>query len=305
MRALSPLCVCALLLLGGACGVGGSEAGSGEGRVSVVASVYPLEFVLERVGGDAIQVEGLTATGVEPHDLELSSSQIVDLVEADLVVYVGGGFQPALEDALQDVESARQLDVLAGRDLIQGAEGHGHEEDEAHAEGEEDPHVWLDPSLLAAITEEVGTRLAELDPTRAATYETNAEALSEELIGLDGDFETGLAHCKSREFVTSHAAFGYLASRYGLEQVSVSGIDPEAEPSPQRLAEVARFVDEHDVRVIFFEELAPADLAETLARETGATTDVLATLETAPEEGDYVDAMRSNLERLRGALGCE
>jgi zinc transport system substrate-binding protein len=300
-RSLSALSAFALLLA--ACG-GGSE-GSAAGRgLAVVASVYPLEFVLGRLGGEAIDLEGLTATGVEPHDLELSSAQVVDLVEADLVVYVGGGFQPAVEDALQDIEGAGKLDVLAGEHVIQEDGAHGHEEGEMHGEGV-DPHVWLDPFLLAEISERVALRLAELDPANAAAYGANADTLRKDLIELDRDLQSGLARCDSREFVTSHAAFGYLAGRYDLEQISVSGIDPEAEPSPQRIGEIADFVADHDVKVIFFEELAPPDLAETLARETGATTDVLATLETAPESGDYLDVMRSNLDRLRKALDCE
>lgn len=293
----------------GACG--GTAASPTDDAIDVVASFYPLGFVAERVGGPGVRIGSLTAPGVEPHDLELSSSQIRDVVDADLVVYVGRGFQPAVDEVLTDLDDVVRLDVLEGRELLDGTETHpdeaGTEED--HPVDDEDPHaadphVWLDPTLMASIGEDVATSLGEIDPANAERYEDNAAALRKELLALDRDMETGLRTCRSREFVTSHAAFGYLAARYDLEQVSVSGIDPEAEPSPQRLAEVARFVADNDVGVIFFEELAPPDVAEALARETGAETAVLSPLESPPRSGDYLDEMRRNLQRLQDALDC-
>jgi zinc transport system substrate-binding protein len=273
---------------------GQGRSGGDQGRPQIIAAFYPLQFVAQEVGGSAIEVESLTPSGVEPHDLELSAGQIRDLRDADLVVFLGGGFQPAVEDALEGLDTARQYDALAGRDLLQSEEG----------EGLADPHVWLDPSILGSIAKEMATRLSKLDPGEADRFSDNAARLQDSLRRLDQEYSAGLAHCRSREIVTSHEAFGYLATRYDLEQVSISGIDPEAEPTPGRLAEVASFVREHHVTTIFFEELAPPDLAETLARETGARTDVLSPLETPPEDGDYPSEMRVNLRRLETALAC-
>ena len=275
-----------------------AATGAGSQRQRVVAAFYPLQFVAERVGGGAATVESLTPSGVEPHDLELSSSQVRDLAEADLVVYLGQGFQPAVEDALGSLDESRQIDALDGLQLRDGSDA---------TEGEEavDPHVWLDPTLMERIVDRVAEVLTKIDPDKAANFDANARALDQQLEQLDYEYQQGLASCGSNAIVTSHAAFGYLAGRYGLEQVSVAGIDPEAEPSPQRLAEVVRYVNEHDVKTVFFEELAPRDVAETLARETGATTEILSPLETEPEHGDYLDAMRSNLAKLQKALGCE
>jgi zinc transport system substrate-binding protein len=303
MRRLGLFLLLPLLLA--SCGGGGAGGSEDEG-VKVVASFYPLAFVGERVGGNEVDVKSLTPAGVEPHDLELSSSQIMELLDADLVLYVGQGFQPAVEDALEQAD-VPSYDALQGQDLMEGAEDeHGHEEEEEADEDEHasDPHVWLDPSILAGIGREVAARLADLDPAHASAFESNASAFEDELIELDNAYVRGLEECSRREFVVSHEAFGYLAARYDLEQIGVAGIDPEAEPSPQRLAEVARFVADHDVRVIFFEELASPDLAQTLARETGAEVDVLSPLETQPESGGYIDEMERNLERLRSALDC-
>jgi zinc transport system substrate-binding protein len=285
------------------CGTGRSKPGGDGGKPAVVAAFYPLEFAVEVVGDDLVEVENLTAAGVEPHDLELSADQVRTLSDADLVVFVGGDFQPALEDAISGFDETRTLDVLGGKDLLQEVEGDEHAGEEERAPTA-DPHVWLDPSIMAAIVDQISTRLARTDPAHAETYETNAEEFKSRLTDLDNDFSESLGTCRSRDIVTSHAAFGYLAARYDLNQISISGIDPEAEPSPGRLAEVARYVQEHDVSTIFFEELVSPEVAETIAAETGATTAMLSPLESEPETGDYVDAMRANLSTLTEALDC-
>lgn len=255
----------------------------------MVAAFYPLVFAAEGVGGTFVHVDNLTAPGVEPHDLELSADQVRALSNADLVIYLGGGFQPALEDFVSGLDATRKLDVLEGLELT----------------GDDDPHVWLDPTIMAGIVQRVAARLTDIDPHHTTTYERNGSQLARELAGLDELFAARLARCATRDIVTSHAAFGYMAERYDLEQISISGIDPEAEPSPGRLAEVARFVRDHDVETIFFEELVSPDVAETIAEEAGAETAMLSPLESAPASGDYSDAMKANLAALIEALGCE
>jgi zinc transport system substrate-binding protein len=116
--------------------------------------------------------------------------------------------------------------------------------------------------------------------------------------------QAGLGNCAVDTLVTSHDAFGYLAAAYGLEQVAVAGLSPEDEASPRRLAEVAAQAEAAGVTTIFFEESVSPKVAESLAREVGATATVLSPLELAPESGDYLSAMRDNLQRLRTALGC-
>lgn len=288
----------AVALVANACGSGRSQPAGNAGKPMVVAAFYPLAFAVGLVGGEHIRIEDLTGPGVEPHDLELSSDQVRSLADADLVVFLGRGFQPALEDVVSGFDRSRILDALEVGDLRQ-SEGQEHEGSGF------DPHVWLDPTIMAAIVDEVATRLAAIDPDRAATYEANAAGLNSRLIALDEDFSEALDACDSRDIVTSHAAFGHLAARYDLRQVGISGIDPEAEPSPGRLAEIARFVAEHDVSTIFFEELVAPDIAETIAAETGARTAMLSPLESKPAAGDYIDGMEANLVALTRALGCD
>jgi zinc transport system substrate-binding protein len=283
----------AFLLAAVACGTAGSSATAG---TTVVASFYPLAFVARAVGGDTIEVTNLTPPGVEPHDLELTPGQVADIAEADLVIYLGGGFQPAVEEAVASLE-VEVMDALATQQRLRDAPSPEDEE-------ESDPHVWLDPERTALIARAVGDRLTEIDPDNASTYRDNEARLAARLDELDADFREGLSDCDRNTIVTSHEAFGYMAAAYGLEQIGISGIDPEGEPSPQRLAEVAEFVERNGVTTIFFESLVPADIARTLADEVGVETSRLDPLEGPPEEGDYFTGMSANLKQLRAGLGC-
>lgn len=296
----------ALALTG--CGTDASDAAPSSAPaepLAVTVGFYPYEFVTQRVGGPDVTVTNLTKPGGEPHDLELTPAQVAGLSEADLVVY-SLGFQPAVDVAVEQQAADRALDVLSAVELIEGSHDEHAEEDE-HAGEEElegDPHVWLDPTRLAAIADAVADRLAELAPERAEDFQQRAQQLTGELEELDDDLRSGLASCERKEIVTSHDAFGYLADAYGLQQVSLAGLSPEDEASPNRLAEVARFAKANGVTTIFFEELVSPKVAESIAREVGAEAAALTPLEGPPETGDYVTAMRSNLEVLRTALSC-
>ncbi|HVM35105.1 MAG TPA: metal ABC transporter substrate-binding protein [Actinomycetota bacterium] len=257
---------------------------SGDGRPDVVAAFYPLAWAAEAVGGGDVVVTDLTPPGAEPHDLELTPGQVRQLAGASLVVYVGAGFQPAVEELAAD-RPAAALDVLA--------------------DGGNDPHVWLDPVAMTEIVEEIAARLAEKSPARATAIERRAERTRRDLRALHDDFTAGLRGCERREFVVSHDAFGHLAERYDLEQIAISGLDPEAEPAPGRIAEVADLARDRGVTTIFFETLVSPAVAETIAGEAGLETEMLDPLETEPQEGDYLDGMRANLAALRRALECE
>ena len=267
-------------------GCGGDS--SSEGR-TVVAAFYPLAFAAQEIGGDEIDVQSMTPPGVEPHDLELAGSDVRAIAAADLVLYLGEGFQPAIEDAI-DSTSAHAVDLL---DAVETREGG---EDEHGV----DPHVWLDPSRYAAIAARIGEELER---------RKDAERFAAELRTLDRDFRRGLSRCERDEIVTSHAAFGYLAERYGLRQVAITDVSPEAEPTPRELEDVIRQVRAVGATTVFFETLVSPRLAETVAREVGAKTAVLDPLEGLTEEelaagGDYFSVMRGNLATLREGLGC-
>jgi zinc transport system substrate-binding protein len=281
-RLLSVLCVVAVVS-----GCGGSSDATG--RPTVVASFYPLAWVAEHVAAPGTQVVDLAPAGAEPHDLELTPRDLETLQDADLVLYLGHGFQPAVERAVEG-RSGPSLDLLAKQRLRPGGE----------QGGTADPHVWLDPGRLAQMTTAVGGALHR----RQAAREVAAS-----LRALDREFRNGLAHCRQHEIVTSHAAFGYLADRYGLEQVALTGLSPEAEPSPQELERLVDDVRRTGATTVFSETLVSPRLAETIAREAGAATAVLDPIEGLTKEEvdggeDYLSRMRWNLATLRKALGC-
>ena len=278
-----------------------SPSGDPSGKLEVVTAFYPLEEAATKVGGDLVTVTDLTPPGVEPHDLELTPDQVQAIAEADVVFYLGGGFQPAVEDALADATGIT-VDVSAHLRTLPVPPG---ESDTLTA----DPHVWLDPELYRQIVQEVADSLSGLRPADRSTFQANASGDEASLRALDRDYRSGLAHCVRDEIVTSHAAFGYLAERYGLRQEPISGLQPDSEPTPQHLAELEALVGSEGVTTIFTEELVSPKVAETLAQETGTTTAVLDPLESlTPDEAaagaDYASLMRQNLSGLEAALGC-
>ncbi|MBU2669807.1 metal ABC transporter substrate-binding protein [Actinoplanes bogorensis] len=299
MRRLLSVLLLATALAG--CGDQSGQAG-GDGKFSIVTAFYPLQFLSERIGGDAVSVTNLTKPGAEPHDIELTPRQVGDVAGAGLAVYVRG-FQPAVDEAIGQEAKDRAFDAASVVTLLQAGAGDGHEHEEA--ESGQDPHVWLDPVRLATIADALAARLGEADPGNAAGYTSRALALHAELDTLNDEFARGLKTCERRELVTSHTAFAYLASRYDLHQVGITGISPEAEPSPQRLAAVAQEARGTGTTTIYFETLVSPAVAETLAREVGAKTAVLDPLEGLVDEtGDYFSVMRQNLAALSAGLGC-
>jgi zinc transport system substrate-binding protein len=297
----------AMVLTATACG-STTTAAAPVDKPEVLAAFYPLQWVTEQVGGPDITVRSLTAAGVEPHDLELGAQQIADLEDATLTVYIKG-VQPAVDEA---VAADRSFDAATAVTTIPAGE---HEEGEEHAEEEHaeeeaghdhevayDPHLWLDPSRFATVATKLGERLATADPAHAQGYKDRAAKAAASLTTLDQEFSKGLATCSTKTMITAHEAFGYLADRYRLKQVGIT-LDPETEPSPARIAEVAKLAKAEKVTTVFTEVLVSPKVAEVLAGEAGAKTAVLDPLESKPA-GDYLSAMRDNLQTLRTSLGC-
>jgi len=292
-------------------GCGGGSSISSEGT-SVVAGFYPFAYVAERVAGGHADVTNLTSPGAEPHDLELTPQQVAAVAAADVSVYEEG-FQPAVDAAVQESAEGSVLEVTQtiGRPERGEAPGHAghhaHGDEPAHTDLAGDPHIWQDPTKLADIATALAAKLAKADPDNAADYRRNADRLVADLRRLDRDFRRGLADCERRTFVTSHAAFGHLAQRYGLEMVPIAGLSPDIEPSPARLAELEQVVADEGVTTIFAETLASPALARTLAEEVGVRTAVLDPVEglsDATADEDYLSLMRSNLAALKRANGC-
>ncbi|WP_030157854.1 metal ABC transporter solute-binding protein, Zn/Mn family [Glycomyces sp. NRRL B-16210] len=351
---LSLLPIAGLVAAGALAACGSDPADDGE--INIVAAFYPLAYAAEQVGGEDITVTNLTPAGQEPHDLELSPSDLAAIEQADYVVYLAD-FIPELDAAIDQYAADKSLDVATavttlGYDSTEvfeddhtdehgedehGEDSHDHADDDhaddEHAEEDHaddtteedhadegghthddslegtDPHIWLDPTRYAQIGDAIADALASIDEANADDYTAAAEAFTAELTALDTEFTEGLASRTSSAVVTSHAAFGYLADRYDLTQVAISGLSPDQEPDTQRMAEVAHYVEDNAVTTIFFETLVSPDIAETLAAETGASTAVLNPLEGLTDAdieagADYFSVMRENLAALQTALGA-
>jgi zinc transport system substrate-binding protein len=274
-----------LLTVASAAGCGDSDdAGSGR---AIVAAFYPIAFAAQEIAPDA-DVANLTPAGAEPHDLELTAKDVEGVRDADLVLYLGSGFMPALEAAVGGDDNT--VDLLEGVSLLTDTGG----------ENTFDPHVWLDPMRYATIAERIGAELGE--PGAASTFVAELES-------LDDEFRRGLEACDRRTVVTSHAAFGYLADAYDLEQIALTGLSPDVEPSAKALQALVDDVEEQGATTVFFETLVSPDLAETVAREASARTAVLNPLEGLTEDevdagAVYFSVMREHLAALRAALGC-
>ncbi len=272
-------------------------------KMQVTTSFYPLYFFASQIGGEKVNVYNITPAGAEPHDYE-PTAQDMTHIDASKVLFLSGNSLEAWGEKIrQNIDTTRTRTVTVGEGLAT---------QQSSEDGKQvvDPHVWLNPVLAEKMVDKITMALTQADEQNAPYYEENSTALKQKLQNLDAEYRTGLMMCAQKSIVTSHAAFGYLASAYGLNQVAIAGISPDAEPSQKTLSDIANFVEKNNVHYIFFENLLSPKLAETLARETGAKTLVLDPLEGISEEDqrlgkDYFTVMQQNLKNLELALSCQ
>lgn len=275
------------------------------GTISVVVGFYPIDFAAQKVGGSHLTITDLTKPGVEPHDVELTPQQVAVIATADVVAYIPG-LAPAIDDAVLQNNPKAALDVTKGITRLSASSDGA---DTPCTSGMNcayvaDPHVWLDPLNEAQIGRNLTARFKQLLPARSADFTAGMASLNAAMQGLDTSYSAGLAHCESRTLVASHAAFGYLAHAYNLTQIGISGLNPDAEPSPARMAEVAALAKKHNVSTIYYERLVSPAVADTLAATLGLTTAVLDPLEGAPPRGNYTTQMQANLGTLITGQRC-
>lgn len=291
-------------------------------KLSVYTSFYPMYDFASKIGGDKINVVNMVPDGTEPHHWEPTAADIAGLEETSVFIYNGAGMEHWVEDILDSLHNDNLIAVEAskGLALLEGqhhdedehseeehSEDEEHSEEEEHSHGEFDPHVWLDPMNARAEMENIKNAFVQADPDNKDYYESNYTKYAAELEALDKEFKDALASLPNKDIIVTHQAFGYLCSAYGLNQVPVEGLAPDSEPDPARIAEIIEFAKEHDVKVIFFEEMVNPKVAEVIANAIGAKTDVLSPVEALSDEqrengDDYLAVMRHNLEALKAAL---
>jgi zinc transport system substrate-binding protein len=283
-----------------------TSSGTANPTVTVTVSAYPLQFLAERIIGTAGTVTNLTAPGAEPHDLELTAKQIADLGSTDALFYIAD-FQAAVDQAIKTSPPKVAVDVSSGLTLLTAGE------DGADSGGEIastaiDPHIWLSPANMVTMARTMSAALGTAKPELAATFQANTDKLVADLTTLKDSYTTGLKTCTRTQFITSHAAFGYLAHEFGLTQVPIAGLDPTEEPTAARIAAVQTLAKKYGVTTIFFETLVSNSVAKSIAGDLGLKAAVLDPIEgiTSTSAGtDYIQVMQSNLKALQEANGCK
>ncbi len=313
-----------IISLTGCSGTSDQEATGPVGDdVLVYATIYPVCDFATQVCGDKARVLQLVPDGVEPHDWEPSPKDMVNLQRADVIIYNGAGMETWVQKVLNNLkkEGPVPVDCSSGIELLHVDT---HLNTDAYAPGEDansqndghmhdpstDPHIWLDPHNASLMVDNILQGMQKADPDNAAYYSDNARQYQERLNDLDKKYAETLDGATVRKFIVSHAAFGYLAHRYNLEQVAIRGISPDADPSPARMTEIIDTAQQAGVKYIFFESLVSPRVSEVIAREAGAETLVLNPLGgITPEERqagkDYLIVMEENLKHLSQALGVK
>jgi len=272
-------------------------------KISVTASFYPLAYLAERIGGEYVNVVTLTPAGAEPHDFEPTTKDIASIEKGSILLLNGMGVE---------IYEKKLIEQLVGSPVKIVVVGEEYATQDIIKEGSKrkDPHVWIDPILYGKMASKVASELSKIDVSHESEYKMRVGKLIEELNILDESYKKELTNCTLHKIVTSHTAFGYLANRYGFEQIGISGISPEEEPSPKELKFITDFVKKEGVNHILLEELAPRIWGETVANETGTEILVLSPLEgiTSKEEKEgvnYISIQKKNIETLKAALQCK
>jgi len=272
-------------------------------KLQVTTSFYPLYFFSSQIGGDKANVVNITPAGAEPHDYEPTALDIAQIENSKLLVLNGGGLEAWGDNIQKNIDPQKTTVVIAGQDLT-------NQKVLENGQNVIDPHVWLSPQLAKDMVDKITASFVAVDPTNTEFYQANANTLKTKLDNLDNEYKQGLSSCSEKNIITSHAAFGYLATSYGLNQVSITGLSPDAEPSPAQLADIVKFAKANNVKYIFFESLISPKLANTIATEVGAKTLVLNPIEGLSNDeisqgNNYLTEMQNNLANLRTALQCK
>ncbi|KJS80779.1 MAG: hypothetical protein JM58_18310 [Peptococcaceae bacterium BICA1-8] len=289
-----------------------SVLGEAENKLVVKTTSYPLYFFTEKIVGDKLDIQCIIPPGVEPHSWEPTPGDLVKLEKTDLLIYNGAGLEEWIIEITNILENKRLIlvDASIGLNLIQYEEDEHEHSDElisSHDQEEYDPHIWLDPVNSQKIVINILEAIIKIDSHNKEFFEANAHQLVLDLQELDETYRKELKETKRKEFVVNHAAFGYLANRYGLNQIAVMGINPHIEPTPRKLAELVNLLREHNLKYVFTETMVSSRVAEVLAYETGLSTRVLNPLGNLTKDDilagkDYFTIMHENLFLLKEAL---
>lgn len=276
------------------------------GKIKVSASTYPMYYIANEIGKNNIDLNILIPIGVDPHEYELSLKQTKEIENTDLLLYNGSGLENFGEKIESNMKEKNKA-VINASNYVELLDIEDSNEEEDHHNRNKDPHIWLDPTNVEKIAKEFKEELKKLDEKNSDTYEENYLELSSKLEDLDQKYKNELKNRESDTILVSHMAFGYLANRYGLEQIAVTGISPHAEPSPKSISRLIDLTEEKNINYIFFEVLSSPKSVEMVAKEANLEVLTLNPLGGISKEQfnfgvDYIDIMEDNLDNLKKAL---
>jgi len=282
----------------------GEKVSRGTKKLQIVTTFYPMYYFTQKVAGSSANVELLIPNGAEPHDWEPTAKDMAKIQDADMFIYNSRYFESWTEKVLKSIDDSDLTVVEASKGIEMMNALESEEEHHSDHASSKDPHVWLSPVLAQQEVDTISKAIKQLDPKNKNQYEKNAEDFKSQLVNLDQLYKESVDQAKKKEFVTQHAAFGYLAKQYGLTQIPIAGLSPDVEPTLGKLKELTEVTKKKHVKVIYFEGLTSSKVAQTLANEIGAKTEVLNPLEGLTKEEqekglDYIDVMEKNLDALK------
>ena len=284
---------------------------NGETKPSITVSIFPLKEFAEEIAGDKVDINCLVPNNMEPHDYEPKTKDFEKLINSDAFIYNGLGLEEWVEkvnvviknEDVLIVDSSKNVDSITIEDENHEEEhNHDNEEEHDHEHGAIDPHSWLSLKEAQVQSEAIKDTLIEIDPENKAYYEQNYNEFKQKLDDLYNKYNEKFQTLQNKNFITGHAAFGYLCRDFGLEQKSVENVFGEGEPTPKQLENLVNFCKENNITTIFSESLASPKVSETLAAEVGAKVIPIYTLESQEDNKSYLEAMEYNLNQIYNCL---
>lgn len=305
MRYLKPIFLfIAMAVLASGCG-SPQDSNSDDTELTIYTSVYPIQYIAERISGDLAAVETIYPPGVDAHSYEPSTRDMTKIAESDAFIYLGNQMEPFADAAAEALQSEKVSLIELGEyeELFLSLDGEHHHEDEEHHHGDFDPHIWLDPIRMIKMSEVITNHLVEISPENEELFQENFQTLKKDLTELDEEFQRTLSSQPNRNILVSHAAYGYWEERYGIKQISILGLSSSTEPSQQQLTKIIDEAKEHQLKYILYEQNTSNRISEVIEQEIGLEPLTLHNLAVLTEEDianneDYLSLMRKNLDTL-------
>lgn len=302
-----------------ACGSNTDSSTSDDKKTEIYTSTFATAAIAREIGGDQVNVKMIVPPGADPHSYEPTSKQLTEIAKGDLFLLTGTTLEPyskKIQESLKGtdvrfIETSKDVTLLKSDATLHAHEEEGHTEDEhAHEEeehdhGKYDPHVWLDPVNAKAMARSITAALSKEVPKDKATFEKNLKAFDQQADALDKEFKQAVADGSKKELLVTHAAYGYLAERYGFTQLPIAGISPSDEPSQKQLAALVKEARMHDLKYVAFEETVSPKVARVIQKEIGAKSVTIHNLESvtkSQQNSSYFKLMEENVQTLKQAL---